>query len=134
MTRPLALDKPRNLLNKNEHQAGFTLVEVLVAIAITSIALLAGLRAAIALINNSARQSNMLLAHICAENELTSVRLSRSMPVVGNRTKQCEQAGRIFTVSISVVATANAEFHRVDVRVLHDAEPLMALWTLVGQY
>ena len=49
---------------------GFTLVEVLVALGIVAIALTAGLRATAALTNNGMRQSDILLAHICAENEL----------------------------------------------------------------
>ena len=50
---------------------GFTLVEVLVALGIVAIALLAGLQATTALVNNAMRQSDVLLAHLCAENELS---------------------------------------------------------------
>ena len=54
---------------------GFTLVEVLVALGIVAIALTAGLRATAALTNNGMRQSDILLAHICAENELVKATL-----------------------------------------------------------
>ena len=43
---------------------GFTLVEVLVALAIVAIALMAGLQATTALARNAQRQSDILLAHL----------------------------------------------------------------------
>src|SRR5690606_33722314 len=59
---------------------GFTLVEVLVALAIVAIALMAGLQATSALTRSAARQTDVVLAHLCAENELVRVRLARQMP------------------------------------------------------
>ena len=56
---------------------GFTLIEVLVALGIVAIALTAGLRATAALTDNAMRQSDILLAHLCAENELVKARLSQ---------------------------------------------------------
>ena len=58
---------------------GFTLVEVLVALGIVAIALVAGLQASAALTNNAQRQSDVLLAHLCAKNELARLRLSTVM-------------------------------------------------------
>ena len=43
-------------------QRGFTLIEVLVALGIVAIALVAGLQATTALTNNALRQSDILLA------------------------------------------------------------------------
>ena len=43
---------------------GFTLIEVLVALAIVAIALMAGLQATSALTRNAQRQSDVLLAHL----------------------------------------------------------------------
>jgi len=45
---------------------GFTLIEILVALAIVAIALAAGLQATTALTSNALRQSSVLLAHLCA--------------------------------------------------------------------
>ena len=72
---------------------GFTLVEVLVALAIVAIALLAGTRAASTLTSNAQRQTDIVLAHLCAENELVKARLSRQMPSVGDGTEAREQDG-----------------------------------------
>ena len=51
------------------HQ-GFTLVEVLVALAIVAIALMAGLQATTALTRNALRQSDIVLAQLCADEGL----------------------------------------------------------------
>ena len=72
---------------------GFTLIEVLVALGIVSIALLAGMRATDSLVNNAQRLSDVLLGQICVENELIKVRLSKAMPNAGDSTFSCEQAG-----------------------------------------
>ncbi len=113
---------------------GFTLIEVLVAITITSIALIAGSKAAMSLTDNSYGQATALLANLCAENELSNIRLSKIMPPVGVSTVSCEQAGRVFTLQVTVVPTANPTFRRIDVRTLSDNEQVATLWSLVGQY
>ena len=113
---------------------GFTLVEILVALAIVGIALAAGLRATSALTANALRQSSVLLAHVCAENELVKARLSRQMPDIGESRVACEQAGRQFDVSVSVLPTPNPSFRRVDAQVFDSAVPLLRLSTVVGRY
>ena len=113
---------------------GFTLVEVLVALAIVAIALVAGLQATTALTNNALRQSDILLAHLCAENELAKVRLARQMPGVGDSDQPCEQAGRNFNVKVSVSPTPNPSFRRVDAQVLDGSYSVLRLSTVVGRY
>ena len=113
---------------------GFTLVEVLVALAIVAIALTAGLQATGALANNALRQSSVLLAHICAENELVKARLARQMPDVGDSAVACAQAGRELTVNVSVRPTPNPSFRRVDAQVVDDNRPVLRLSTIVGRY
>ncbi|MCJ0764940.1 type II secretion system minor pseudopilin GspI [Variovorax terrae] len=113
---------------------GFTLIEVLVALSIVAIALLAGMQATSALTHNAQRQSDTLLAHLCAENELVKVRLSRQMPGVGDSSGVCEQAGRSFNVTVSVRPTPNPSFRRVDAQVLDGAAPVLRLSTIVGRF
>ena len=113
---------------------GFTLIEVLVALSIVAIALLAGLQATSALTSNALRQSNVLLAHLCAENELVKVRLLRQMPGVGDSTVNCEQAGRALLVTLSVRPTPNPEFRRVDAQVSDSNTPILRLSTIVTRY
>ncbi len=84
------------------HSAGFTLIEVLVALSIVAVALIAGLQSTASLSRDAQRQTDVMLAHICAENELIKMRLSRQMPGVGDNEVPCEQAGRNLTVVIAV--------------------------------
>lgn len=114
--------------------AGFTLIEVLVALGIVAIALVAGLQATSALTSNATRQSNVLLAHICAENELIKVRLSRQMPGVGDTAVSCEQAGRLLQVTVSVRPTPNPEFRRVDAQVSDGSATILQLSTIITRY
>ena len=115
-------------------RSGFTLIEVLVALGIVAIALVAGLQATAALTNNAQRQSDILLAHICAENELAKVRLSRQMPGVGDSDQLCEQAGQTFQVRVTVAPTPNPTFRRVDAHVLSGGFPVLRLSTIVGRF
>ena len=117
---------------------GFTLIEVLVALSIVAIALMAGLRSTDALSRNASRQSTQWLAQICAENEFSRLRLSRQMPSVGVSTVSCPQANLDFSVSLNVQATPNPNFRRIDARVDwlsgSATTPVLQLSTVLGRY
>ncbi|MGV3493994.1 MAG: type II secretion system minor pseudopilin GspI [Ramlibacter sp.] len=113
---------------------GFTLVEVLVALGIVAIALVAGMQATAALTRNAQRQGDVLLAHVCAENELGRLRLARQMPPVGQSEVDCQQAGQAFLVRLTVAPTPNPNFRRVDAQVFADASPILRLSTILGRY
>jgi len=118
---------------------GFTLIEVLVALAIVAIALVAGLQAAGALTRQSERQSQQWLAQLCADNVLAQWRLLNQMPAVGESTQRCEQAGQVFTVRLRVNPTPNPSFLRVEASV-DNPDPaaqggrLLQLATVLGRY
>lgn len=117
---------------------GFTLIEVLVALAIVAIALSAGAQASGALLHNAQRQSNTLLAQLCAENELVKMRLSAQLPGVGDSAFTCTQAGSVFGGTLSVFVTPNPNFRRVEANVRSGIEPsassLLTVATVVGRY
>ena len=117
---------------------GFTLIEVLVALSIVAIALMAGLRSTEALSRNASRQSTQWLAQICAENEFARMRLSRQMPSVGVSSISCPQANLDLSVSLNVQATPNPNFRRIDARVdwLSGATTtsVLQLSTVMGRY
>ena len=114
--------------------AGFTLLEVLVALAVTAIALGAGLRAAGVLTDNAARLSDVMAAQWCADNELTGLRLSRTFPGVGDADFTCEQLGRTYTGKLVTRPTPNPGFRRVDAIVSDaDGRPLLTLSTVLGR-
>ena len=114
-------------------QGGFTLIEVLVALGIVAVALMAGLKATGSLSRNAERQTTSMLGQICAENELIRLRLLRQLPDTGQREIECLQAGQTLQVSLSVRPTPNPNFRRVDARVLSRGEYVLQLSTVMGR-
>lgn len=112
---------------------GFTLIEVLVALSIVAVALLAGLQATGALGRHAERQSLSLLGQMCAENELIRLRLLRQLPDTGNRASDCPQAGQTLQVLLQVQATPNPNFRRVDARVRHEGQMVLQVSTVMGR-
>ena len=119
-----------------QHRAdGFTLVEVLVALGMVSVALVAGMSSSMMLTRYAERQTDVLLAQFCAQNTLAALRLARQLPPAGDSLSSCEQAGRNFEVGLSVLDTANADFRRVraQVRPGADAPVLQRLDSVIGR-
>jgi general secretion pathway protein I len=119
---------------------GFTLVEVLVALAIVAVTLGAGLRVSGAQINNAQRQGDMFRAQLCAENELIKLRLMRQLPDIADKPFVCEQMGVSLGGKLAVQATPNPSFRKVDALVYQavgddkQANTLLKLTTLVGRF
>jgi len=111
---------------------GFTLVEVLVALAIVSIALLSALRAAGQGTNNVGELRSRLLAGWVAENLLAEQRARADWLPLGMQRGTARQGGLDFAWREEVIATPNASFRRVDVRVFATAEESHSLAHLAG--
>lgn len=114
---------------------GFTLIEVLVALAIVGITLAAGLKAASALTDNAERLALVSAAQWCAENQLVELRLSRQFPGVGEQDFACRQLGRDYQGRLLVSPTPNPNFRRVDARIASaEGQPLLAISTILGRF
>ncbi|MES2717089.1 MAG: type II secretion system minor pseudopilin GspI [Pseudomonadota bacterium] len=114
---------------------GFTLVEVLVALAITAMALGAGLKAAGALTDNAQRLGDVTAAHWCADNALVGLRLAQQFPGTGDADFACNQLGRDFRGLLRTQTTPNPNFRRID-SVVMDAQGnvLATISTVLGRY
>jgi general secretion pathway protein I len=111
---------------------GFTLVEVLVAVAVIAIALAAGLRAAGVLVDNAQRLSDVLAAQWCAENQLANLKLTKQFPGIGESEFACEQLGRSYAGRTLVIGTQYADLRLVDAVIADDTgRQLVRLSTLL---
>ncbi|MDR2153453.1 MAG: type II secretion system minor pseudopilin GspI [Burkholderiaceae bacterium] len=114
--------------------SGFTLIEVLVALTITAIVLIAGFKATAALTDNAGRQSALLLAQLCAENKLLELRLARRLPAVGDFDSDCVQAERTLRVTQTVRPTPNPNFRRVDAAVSENGNFIVRVIAIIGRH
>ena len=113
---------------------GFTLIEVLVALAIVAVALAAGARAAGALTNNAERLAQVSAAHWCADNQLTALRLNRTLPGIGEAEFSCEQLGRTYAGKVITRPMANPSLRQVDAVVMDETgRHLLTLTTVLAR-
>jgi general secretion pathway protein I len=131
MTPTRARPHPRR---HQQGQLGFTLIEVLVALAIVALALMTGTKVSGALTRNAERQTDVLLGQICADNAIQQLRLAQQMPSVGDSRVPCAQAERNFDVALTVRTTPNPAFRRVDAQVFSDNPPILRITTVLGRF
>lgn len=113
-------------------QRGFTLIEVLVALAIISVALLAALRAAGQGTNSVRELRSRVFAGWVAQNLLATQRARGDWPPLGTQRGTESQGGIEFVWREEIVATPNPAFHRVNVTVSPVTDELHVLARLTG--
>ncbi|MEA9604628.1 type II secretion system minor pseudopilin GspI [Polynucleobacter sp. JS-JIR-II-c23] len=99
------------------HRNGFALIEVLVGLAVLSIAMLAGLRAIANGADTQLAVSQRTMALWSADNTLMDLRMSRTWPELGTSTFSCPQATYVFVCQRKVLSTPNPAFRRIEVTV-----------------
>lgn len=102
---------------------GFTLIEVLVALAILAIALAAAARASGMSISGSDRLKLRLLASWTAQNRIAEHTARHAWPDIGTRSGEVKQGGIPMHWEENVSATPNTLFRRVEIVITPVAEP-----------
>ncbi len=109
-------------MDNGKRSAGFTLLEVLVALFIVGTALGASLRAVGSLTQNSSDLRTSMMATWSAENRLAQIRLAHEWPEIGQRRFECPQGDLHLVCEENVFTTPNPFFRRVEVSVLAPQE------------
>lgn len=102
---------------------GFTLIEVLVALAILAIALAAAARASGMSISTSDRIKQRLLASWTAQNRLAEHTARHAWPDIGSRSGEVEQGGIPMRWEENISTTPNTQFRRIEIVISPAAEP-----------
>ena len=112
--------------------AGFTLLEVLVALTILAVALSAGFRAVSLATSGASDLRDRMLGEWVAQNRLAEHRALGEFLNPGRYEGNVQQGGRSFRWTEEVKPTPNALFRRIDVRVFAEGDDNHSLATMTG--
>jgi len=108
---------------------GFTLLEVLIALVVVALALLALTRTAGGQVNSFEALRERTLAGWVAANVLSETRLATPLPAAGRRDGRARFADRDWRWTLDVQNTANTQIRRIDIAVFagDDRQPMATL-------
>lgn len=116
-------------------QTGFTLIEVLVALAIIAVAMSAAVRVAAVMTQSNGLLRDKSIALLAARSQLAQLRLeARFTP--GSRVLDCDQGRLLLRCEQTLRPAQNGRMLRVELTVSdrsREAPPLARLETLVGR-
>jgi len=132
MSNPVRRLRGLPRMERMNRTKGFTLVEVLVALAIVAIALAAGFRSVAQSAESATALKARTLALWVAQNRLAVAQLETPGPAIGERSGSEDQAGASFVWHETVVGTPNPAFRRVEIAVAEASRPDYVLARLIG--
>jgi general secretion pathway protein I len=116
-------------------ERGFTLIEVLAALIIVSLGMLAVIQAVGQTASNTAYLEEKTVAHWVAMNRLTDVRLQQRPPQIEKTSDEVEMSGRRWRWTMEVQKTGIESMLRIDIRVgLVEDPPDSSLASITGFY
>lgn len=119
-------------MTDSPRQSGFTLLEVLVALVIVALGLMAAFGQVNQTLTVATRLRDKTLAHWVATNEMTRLRLLAEFPAIGSRSDEVEMANTNWRYTIKVVKTPVEALRRVDISIAFAERPDRVVTTLTG--
>lgn len=111
---------------------GFTLLEVIVALGIVSVGILGVSRAMSGHITTLNHTEQRVLAYWVASNQLESLRIAGTQPIVGTVTGNESMGGRSWYYQQQTQPTADPLLFRIDVKVFSDVNSEEAVGEMFG--
>lgn len=111
---------------------GFTLVEVMVALAIVAIGLIAAFNGIIQMAHSTTVLRERALADWIAMNQITEIRLSDNFPDVGRSDGDTEFAGRNWRWEAQIAETGVTGLRRIDLSVAYEESPADIVTIMTG--
>ena len=106
---------------RSRHCSGFTLLEVIIALGVVAVGILAVSRAVTGYVETTTALEQRMVANWVASNRLATLRIQKITPLPGTSKGVEEMAGRAWYFSETITATADPYLFRVDIVVYTDS-------------
>lgn len=110
-------------MKPQRRHAGFTLIEILVAVTIVAIAMGAIIAGMARFVDNAAYLRDKTIAVWVAHNRLTDLELQREWPDVGKTNGEVDMAGANWKWTLEIQKTEDPHLRRADIRVSSGETP-----------
>lgn len=126
------ISKKSPLLNTSSSERGFTLIEVMVALAIIATVLGALIQAAGANAANAGKLRDKTVAQWVASNKLAEMQISGTFPDTGSKTGESEMLGLTWHWKTIVQKVEDEDLRRVDIQIRRSEDAKNPVASIAG--